>query len=369
MKKKVLFLAHWYPSEKNKTAGIFIQKHAEAIALNHEICVIHFDIQYSNAIYDCKLYKKEEADLDTFVIQVYSRFYKYFYYLIPFQFFLFKKLIRKYQIEPEQFDLVHSNVLFPTGILGYKISKKYKLPQFHTEHWSKFSEFLRKDPLRVLGKKALDNCVKISAVSVFFKKEISKSIAEQKVEVIPNIVDYTIFSYQEKTPSQRVRFLAAANWQKPKNPILIYEALEKFKASNSTDFTLTIAGEGPLLEEIKRKQYSFEIDYVGVQTSNELASLFHQTDLFLHASNFETFSVIIVEALATGTPVIVSNVGIANEVITSKNGMVCENKVELWVEAIQHMIKLTFNHQNIAEEIYGKFSYEKAGELFNKFYK
>lgn len=368
MKKKVLFLAHWYPSKKNSTAGVFIQKHAEAIGLEHDITIIHFDIQHSSTLFDCKLYKKKEEKNETLVIQIYSRFYKYFYYFIPLQFFLFKRIIKKFQIELKSFDLVHSNVLFPTGIVAYKISKRYNLPQYHTEHWSKFNDFLKRDPLRHLGKKAIDNCVKVSAVSRFFKNEISKNIDSSKIQVIPNVIEQSIFKFKEKNISETIHFLAVANWQKPKNPLLLFNALEKLKSSSSYNFDLTVIGDGPLLKAVKSNKYSFDVTYVGIKPNIEIVDYFHQADYFLHASDFETFSVVIVEALSTGTPVIVSNVGIASEIINSENGIMCENEVEKWVYGIKQVFEKLYDNKKISDSFQNKFEAKKILSLFNDFY-
>jgi len=40
-KLHVLFLASWYPSRVLKTNGDFIQRHAEAVALQHNVTVLH----------------------------------------------------------------------------------------------------------------------------------------------------------------------------------------------------------------------------------------------------------------------------------------------------------------------------------------
>ena len=40
-KLHILFLASWYPSRVLKSNGDFIQRHAEAVALQHKVSVIH----------------------------------------------------------------------------------------------------------------------------------------------------------------------------------------------------------------------------------------------------------------------------------------------------------------------------------------
>jgi glycosyltransferase involved in cell wall biosynthesis len=267
------------------------------------------------------------------------------------------------------FNLVHSNVLFPAGLIGHKISKRSKIKQVHTEHWSKISRFLEKDILKKSGKKALSNMSAISSVSENFNNILEKYYPEKRIFIVPNIIDNKTFNVQNTArKSENVAFLSVANWQEPKHPFYFLDALEKVFSINKFDFTLTIAGEGKLLEKIRNGLYSFPINFVGSVDSNQLNTLLNSSNFLLHASKFETFSVIIVESLMAGTPVLVSDVGIVSEVINSSNGAICEDNSEHWFNQINFSIIKEYDYQEISDLIIDNYSPEKIAQKFNLMY-
>ena len=361
-KKNILFLTHWYPTKKEPLNGIFIKKHEQTLRLEYNVTRVHFDLLNSSGFFKVQLIKE---DTNNYIVRTHSLFYKFIYHSILLQSFLFKLLIKKYLINIREFDILISNVIFPSGILGSKIAQKNKLTHYHIEHWSKFKKTLSSSFLKKRAIKALNNVESIFCVSEFLASDI-KEFTSKKINIIPNVIEQDVFynpSHKNQSNS-KINFLAVANWTKPKNPFLFLDALENYHQENS-NFKLTIIGSGPLLEEIKIKKYPFEINYLGVKNSTEIAIELSQSDFLLHGSDYETFSIIILEALLSGTPVIVSDVGIASEVISSKNGIICHSK-EDWDKAFKSINKLNFNHEFIANEFYNKYDYQSISKLFKK---
>jgi glycosyltransferase involved in cell wall biosynthesis len=65
--------------------------------------------------------------------------------------------------------------------------------------------------------------------------------------------------------------------------------------------TKVVAGIGPELETLKRRHP--EVHFVGVLSRPELAQLYSGTDVFVFPSRTDTFGLVLLEALACGTPV------------------------------------------------------------------
>ena len=366
MKNKVLFISHWLPNNEYPTKGIFIQKHAEAIAEFSQITVIHFDIESSNDIFKLKLSETIEGNYIKYSIKIRSKYYKFLYFALPYQYYLFNRLCKKYSIDISKFNLVHTNILFPTAIIGYKISKKNKLPQYHTEHWSKVNHFFKTNIYKKIGLKAYQNCEKVSVVSSFLKNEIKEYLNPEKVEIIPNIIDSSEFQFKNKVKKNTLQFCAIAQWNSPKNPFYFLDALEQL--SNNIDFEINLIGEGKQIEEIKSKKYNFKINYLGVLKSAQINIKLQESDYFMHGSDYETFSVVIVEALATGTPVLTSKIGIAESIITRENGIICENNSFDWKKKILEAIKIDYNHSKIADSIKEKFDKSTISKQLKDFY-
>jgi len=62
-----------------------------------------------------------------------------------------------------------------------------------------------------------------------------------------------------------------------------------------------MVGDGPMLETYK-KQYP-DVEFVGFKTGQELAEYYANADVFVFPSRWETFGIVMIEAMACGTPV------------------------------------------------------------------
>ena len=79
-------------------------------------------------------------------------------------------------------------------------------------------------------------------------------------------------------------------------------------------------------------------------------------------------SIVIAEALSTGTPVLASNVGAISELINSTSGVLTDNVVENWVIGLEKLTSRSFDHKGISEST-KKFSEKLIGEQFTQLYK
>lgn len=367
---KVLFISSWYPNSTNPLKGIFVKKHAEAIKkAGVEIEVLALTISYSNKLFEKKFSRTvDEAGITTHLIELNSRFYKFIHLDLILQFAYTKKYFYR-KIKPNfSPDIIHSNVLFPAAILGYWLAKKENLPHIITEHWSKVDNFFKKSLYAKSGKKTYNESKNVTVVSEFLRKSISKHFqSPEKIKVVPNVVDTSVFSYKAKQENSKLTFCCVAHWSGVKRPDLIYNALNSFSKNFGKPIVLNVIGEGPLLNDLRNKKWNFEVNYLGNLDRSALAKQLQASDYFLHASDTETFSIVIAEALATGTPVVASNAGAIPELVNGGNGFICENEVEKWTNAIQEVSKQKFNHKKISEESQN-FGLEKIGNKFKEIY-
>ena len=115
-------------------------------------------------------------------------------------------------------------------------------------------------------------------------------------EVIPwtRGVDRTIF-----TPALRVEtvsryILCVARVSKEKN-------LEAFFEMDYPGYLKVMVGDGPMLETY-RKQYP-DVHFTGFKTGVDLARYYANAEVFVFPSKWETFGIVMIEAMACGTPV------------------------------------------------------------------
>jgi len=377
---KVLFISSWYPTENNPNFGIFVKEHASAIqSTENEIKVLAILTEQSHLFFNIieNVYV-DECGIETIEIRILTRFKNLVYHLVPLQnriaYYYYKKLIQN-TFSP---DIVHSNVVFPAGMIGDFISKKLRKPHILTEHWSKIGGILKKPYLSLLAKKSYKNTAKILPVSEFLKNNMMSllpSLKSEKFQIIANVINSNTFSYKQKNnPENEIHFCAIATWatkkEPDKKPELFIEALAKVQKDIEKKIILTMVGGGDRLNELLQlcKKYDLNTEFTGYQAKANIATILQNSDYYIHASTIETFGVVIVEALMTGTPVICSNVGALPELINESNGILCENTIDEWVVGIKKALISKFNSKQISDDTGSRFSLESIGNQINDVY-
>ncbi len=369
---KILFLSCWYPSDKQPHKGLFIREHARAIQdENHELVVVALHLLDSKSLF--KYCQKTVVDqgIVTHHLEIHSFLHKKINAITPFLSFITRRYIKKRILPTFKPDVIHSNVINPAGIIGWQLSKDIQTKHMITEHWSKSDIFLTKNLWASQGTKAYQQAIAITTVSLFLKQKIAPFVdSKEKIEIVPNIIDQETYSFVAKTKQVKIVFMAIATWERPKLPHLFVGALEAIASRNNIEFELHLFGDGSLLREIKQKKHSYNIVYRGYCNKKEIATQFHQSDFFLHASAIETFSIVVAEALSTGTPVIASNVGAIPDLISTKDyGILCENTLSNWENGIEMALKTSYNHKQISEAVTQKYSKISIAKKFHTIYR
>ncbi|MBA3648348.1 MAG: glycosyltransferase [Chitinophagales bacterium] len=371
---KVLFLTAWYPSTQNSSAGLFVKEHVKAIKFSGvDITVLFINVSESHRLYEhyTETFIDENGVL-TIQINILSRYWKKVYAITPFLFRLAKKEIKKLEKEKIIFNFLHSNVISPCGIIGYWLSKELEIPHIITEHWTKVDRFFTKNIFLASGLRAYNTAKAVTVVSGYLKRNLIKYISDgSKVHTIPNVIDESIYYYKPKPNDHlKVTFSAIANWAGNKIPSLFIDALEKVQQITERQIVLNIAGTGnKLTEALNKRNLAISVNRLGILSKDEVGDLLRASDFFVHATLFETFSVVVAEALSTGTPVIASNVEPIPDLLQNKQlGYLCENNLEDWINKINKAITTNYNHEYIAGFHKNRFSLKKVGAQFKQLY-
>lgn len=375
---KVLFLSSWYPTKGNPNFGIFIKEHAHSIKVaGNDIVVLAIVISFGSKIYSKTISDYEEDGIRNVVIEINTRFKNLMYYLIPLQYLIVKRTYIKLIQPIFEPDIVHSNVIFPSGIIGHLLSQKIKKSHIITEHWSRIKSLIQKPILSTMAQKAYKNASYILPVSNFLKNNIVSilpDIETNKFIIVGNVIDSEIFYYKKKEKTDTIRFCAIATWANKKipdkMPEIFIDALSQLKTKTNCNIVLTMIGGGDKTDELKELCFNkgIEAKFLGYRTKTEIAQQLQKCDFFVHSSSIETFGVVVAEALFCGTPVICSNVGALPELINASNGILSENTVDAWVNSISKAIKTTFLNEEISANIKDKFSLTSIGNKINQVY-
>ena len=253
---------------------------------------------------------------------------RFFYFLDAF--FLGKNLPKP--------DMVSAQDPFESGLAGYFIARYWSVPlhlQLHTDFLSPY--FWRDSLLNkarfILGKFLIRRADSLRVVLKRTKDEIVVSglMSAEKITVQPIVVDIERMKnfpvktdLHKKYPQFDFIILMASRITREKNIELAIEAMrETIKKYPKTG--LVIVGDGPEKDKLKllTTNYSLLANVIFEEWTNDLPSFYKTADIFLLTSNYEGYGMTIVEALAAGLPIVMTNVGCAGDVmVDGRDGLV-----------------------------------------------
>lgn len=160
-----------------------------------------------------------------------------------------------------------------------------------------------------------------------------------RVSYIKNCFDHEIFfpwSRQERETKRQelakglglleeTQFILFAGRLHPqKDPILLVRAYAALKAPHTH---LLIAGDGELAPEVRAEiehlGLSRHVTLLGALKQAELAHLHRVASVFVLSSAYEGLPLVVLEALASGTPVVTTHTGETPKLLTDDSGVVC----------------------------------------------
>ena len=138
--------------------------------------------------------------------------------------------------------------------------------------------------------------------------------------------------------------------------------------SHMPDKKLIVIGDGPLYHEIKKKQYK-NIEILGFQERSQCIQLLKKAKAFIHLG-VEDFGIALVEALASGVPLIALKKGGALEIMkdSAQGEWVEEQTITSLIQAIQKFEKKEFDREWIRTSV-EKFDIKRFKNEFLQFVK
>jgi glycosyltransferase involved in cell wall biosynthesis len=375
----ILVIPSWYPNINNEMSGIFFKEQTEALAKNDNLKVGCIALNESSPFVFRNKYKTYEyIDAKINHVNTVSLLYpmsnrlKTLRSIVRVVLFkiLFKRYIKKYG-KP---DIVHLHS-FGHGELALWVKEVYKIPFVLTEHSSGFARKKYNKKELLYAKNIFNNSSYNIAVSQEFANLLTK-IFNLKFNFIPNSIDVDFFQLKEQKKSKKIfQFINIAFLDKKKNQDLLIEAFARvFK--NNKDVTLLIVGDGVEYDNLKSKIIALgmqnQIQLYGRANRSQIRDLFYESDAFVLSSEYETFGVVIIEAMACGLPVISTKCGGPESIITNENlGILCELSQKSLSQSMYDMYSNieTYNSPEIRRYVEDCFSSSAVSRQLIKIYK
>lgn len=353
----ILFLPSWYPNHKNDLDGNFIQNHARAAAIHHNVSVL-FVTSIPDLNENFKIEKKKSSNLtELYVYYKDSSFIIIKLYRILKSYYLGLKNIAS-------FDLIHSHVFEKIGIfsilIAFLLNKKIILSEHNSNLYKLDTQRNQIKTWYAFWYKKYDAILPVSnSLKTCF---MELGIPQNKLNVIYNVVDTSFFKYEvNRLENKKFEFLHISNFARIKNIEGILIAFKKL-LEDDPSCNLTILGDGNLQDVINQanslKIPQENIHFVGKIMPDFLADYYQNADTFILNSYKETFGVVLAESLCCGCPIITTkNGGYSNEMNPDEGIVIPPDDSKALFEAMKKMIatKNHWNREKIAMEAHSKF--------------
>ncbi|SNR17108.1 glycosyltransferase family 4 protein [Tenacibaculum jejuense] len=364
-KQHILFLCGWFPSRVLPNNGDFIERHAKAVQLYHNVSVIHI-ITDSNCKKNIEIVSSKNVHI-AYIKPSKNKIVK------AFRFYqAFRLLLQKIG----NFDIVHLNELFPFGMLALYLKWFKKKKFIVSEHWTGYhkplSEKISHTTLK-LSKIIAKQAQYICPVSKDLQSSMEQLGLKGNYTVIPNVVNTNIFKPTIKSDKKYTILHISNMVDSHKNVSGIIQAIKNFELQK-IPFELVLVGENSdqyqlISNELKITDRITFIDHV---SHEEVKRQMQQADVFVLFSNYENQPCVILESFACGTPVISTNVGGVSEFFPKDHGILIESKNEN--QLVKALVDIYHNKEKIDSTVlhnYTKqnFNYETIGKRFSELYK
>lgn len=287
----------------------------------------------------------------------------------------------------QQFDAVHCSTPGPMGLVGWLVAKMLRVPMLATYH-TDFPAYLRdlaRDHRMETGTAAYmrwfygQTARTLTRSRVYLPRLRELGLAEERLAGIVPATNPQKFSPEHRDPSlwqrlgvtQSRRVLYVGRISEEKNLRLLASSW-RWVAGRVPDAALVVAGEGPFLPELKRLLEGTPAYFLGHQNDAQLGPLYASADLFAFPSRTDTLGQVVLEAMSSGLPAIVSDTGGPSELVDDGHtGLVLparsESDVNVWAEALVRLLEDGALRQRLSRNVLserGRFTLTNSFESF-----
>ncbi|AYL78453.1 glycosyltransferase [Citrobacter freundii] len=330
----VLIIPSWYPLSPSDIGGSFFRE--QALALKKRGVKVGVISPCVRSLRSAKVFQQPfglHTDIDegipTFryhAINVIPRMEKLFEKMWVM---LGMKLFLEYKKVYGLPDIMHVHSLDRAGFLAYAISKKYNIPYIVTEHSTAFARSLISQSKKKRLLSVVSFASKQLAVSQPFSELLNSTFPNSNWTYLPNIVsDKFLLASEAKDKIDNIftfiNICMLTEKKRVENLIKAFSLLsEKYN-----DIQLKIGGDGVCRNDLEELAIELNIDnkikFLGALTRDEVFIQINQADAFVLSSEYETFGVVLIEALALGKPVVATRCGGPESIVTDEVGVLVE---------------------------------------------
>jgi 1,2-diacylglycerol 3-alpha-glucosyltransferase len=260
------------------------------------------------------------------------------------------------------FDLIHIQTPFVAHYLGLKLAHQLKLPvieTYHTyfeEYLYNYVPYLPKGLLRFAARHfSSSQCNSVDRVIVPsppIEHALRDYGVHTEISIIPtglnlplfNGGDGTRFRQENGIEANRPVALYVGRIAHEKNIRFLFDAIKQ-AMERLPEMLFVVAGEGPaekwLHRQVDKAGLKDNVMFIGYMDRNtELLDCYRAADLFVFASRTETQGLVLLEAMALGTPVVSTAVLGTKSVLSDGHGtLIAEENLTDFSSKVVHLLE------------------------------
>jgi teichuronic acid biosynthesis glycosyltransferase TuaC len=229
------------------------------------------------------------------------------------------------------FDLIHAHFTYPDGVVAVRLGKRFGIPVIITEQnpwgpWMDENAIVRRRSIW-----AARECAFQIAISKAVRQSIVRLAGEsEKLRVIPDAVDGGVFTLAAKDVSPVANQIVFVGAIRPVKGVDVLIRSLRLLADRGRHVKLVLIGES--FYKNYQKEYSRlqrmacdlglqdRIHFAGKQPFAELVRTVQESALLVLPSHAESLGMVLVEALACGTPVVATKCGGPEDIVNEQVG-------------------------------------------------
>jgi teichuronic acid biosynthesis glycosyltransferase TuaC len=280
------------------------------------------------------------------------------------------------------FDLIHAHFTYPDGVVAAHLARQYVVPLVITEH-NPWGPWMTRYPS--VCRRAMD-AARQSASFIVVSEYVRRTVEQfagtmPNLSVIPCGVDGSVFTIPAAPPTRdpnQILFVGAIRHVKGVD--LLLRAL-RLLHDRGRETRLVIVGEafyGSYQQDERRLKTLVEelglgdvVRFVGKQVPPELVQTMQKSAVLVLPSRAESLGMVLVEALACGTPVVATRCGGPEEIVNERVGVLVQPEdPEALARGLEQVLDRAWTHDPLGLRAHAlkTFGLESVGNRLRRVY-
>jgi glycosyltransferase involved in cell wall biosynthesis len=206
----------------------------------------------------------------------------------------------------------------------------------------------------------------------YLERWVEKGLPREKLTILPRGLETEVFdirhrdlNFWKKRGARGKVVLYVGRISKEKELDFLSRVAERMQGAAETSFAFV--GEGPFLPELKKRLP--QVVFTGSLHGEDLSSAYASADLFVFPSTTDTYGNVVIEAMASGLPVLVSDQGGPRELLRDPaDGEVVGGDAGEWEKAIRRILQAGGGEEGRRARRERTIAGRKWGDAFQRFW-